>query len=94
MILFEITNAFNFRSFRKPVLTRSLLVNKYLVYASLVSILATILIIYTPLNIYFYSASISLYYWLSLIALSLILVVIFDILKFINKKYNFLEEHF
>jgi len=94
LILFEITNAFNFRSFRKPVLTRSLLVNKYLVYASLVSILATILIIYTPLNIYFYSASISLYYWLSLIALSLILVVIFDILKFINKKYNFLEEHF
>ncbi|MBU4124581.1 MAG: cation-transporting P-type ATPase, partial [Nanoarchaeota archaeon] len=81
LIFIEIANAFNFRSFRYPVHKLPLLANKYLVYASIASIVATLLIIYTPLNIIFETTPISWYYFVSAALMSLIIVIIFDIWK-------------
>ncbi|MCK5176083.1 MAG: HAD-IC family P-type ATPase, partial [Candidatus Aenigmarchaeota archaeon] len=54
MIFFAIANAFNFRSFRKTVLGRSLFANKYLIWASVISVLLSMVIVFwTPMNIIF-----------------------------------------
>ena len=87
--LFAITNAFNFRSFRKGVLTRSLFVNKYLVYASIISILATLLVVYSPLNKIFETIPITLFNFLMAAVVASSIVIAFDIFKIMNKKRRF-----
>jgi len=91
LILLEIANAFNFRSFRKGVLNRPLFTNKYLVYASIISVLATILIVYTPLNKIFSTVSVGWISWLIAIVLALLIILLFDTLKIINNKKKFLK---
>jgi len=82
LVLFEIAHAFNFRSFRKGVLNRSLFVNKYLVYASLISLVATAAVIfYKPLNILLETTPIGPINILVAFAASLIIILLFDILK-------------
>ncbi|MCX8193883.1 MAG: cation-transporting P-type ATPase [Candidatus Pacearchaeota archaeon] len=94
LIFFEIANAFNFRSFRYGVHKLPLFANKYLVYASLVSILATIAIIYIPsLSNIFETAPIDLYHWLFAFVISLSVIIVFDILKIINQKKPFITNH-
>lgn len=90
LILLEIAGAFSFRSFRKPVIGRSPLLNKYLVYASAISLLATLAIVYTPLNRVFETTPLSLAEWLAALAAALAAVVFMDILKMINKRKNYL----
>jgi Ca2+-transporting ATPase len=90
LILLEIAGAFSFRSFRKPVIGRSILVNRYLVYASSASLLATLVIIYTPLNRVFETSPLSFGAWLAAAAAALAAVVIMDILKVINNKKKYL----
>ncbi|MFA5856555.1 MAG: cation-transporting P-type ATPase [Candidatus Pacearchaeota archaeon] len=91
LILLEIASAFNYRSFRKGVLNRSPFVNKYLLFASMISILATIIIIYTPLNKIFGTVPISLYGWLCALIPTILLILLFDILKAINNKKKFFD---
>ncbi len=91
MMFFAITNAFNFRSFRKPVHRRNPLANKYLVYSSLLSFLVTFLIIYTPLNTVFEMVPLSAHYWFLAFSISMLLVVIFDIIKLMNMKLDMLQ---
>ncbi len=91
LICLEIASAFNYRSFRKGVLNRSVLVNPYLVYASLVSILATLAILYTPLNRIFETVPLSVDGFIIPIGVSLLLVVIFDLFKYGNKQWGFWE---
>lgn len=81
LIFFEIANAFNFRSFRKKVLNRSPFTNMNLVYASLLSLALTFLIIYTPLNKIFETAPISIFYILLSLIASFIIIIVFDLLK-------------
>ncbi len=81
LIFFEIANAFNFRSFRKRVLNRSPFTNKPLIYASVISILATLLIIYSPLNKVFETAPIGLFNFLLAFVASLSIILVFDVLK-------------
>ncbi|MEA3248112.1 MAG: cation-transporting P-type ATPase [Nanoarchaeota archaeon] len=81
LIFFEIANAFNFRSFRKRVLNRSPFTNKPLIYATIISILATLLIIYSPLNVAFETAPIGLFDFLLAFMASLSIIIVFDILK-------------
>ena len=81
LIFLEIANAFNFRSFRYPVHRLPFFANKYLVYASIASVLATILIVYTPLSKVFELAHVSIFYWLSAFAISLIVIIVFDVWK-------------
>jgi len=81
LIFFEIANAFNFRSFRKRVLNRSPFTNKYLIYAAVISILATFAIIYSPLNKIFETAPIGIFNFLLALISSMFIIFIFDILK-------------
>jgi Ca2+-transporting ATPase len=91
MTLFAIVNAYNFRSFRKLTTTRSPFVNKYLFYASILSILATILIIYTPANRVFELSPLGWTEWLMALLIAVLYVVIMDIIKVLNNKYNFID---
>ena len=93
LIFFEIANSFNFRSFRTPVHRLPFFANKYLVYASAISVLATIAIVYSPLNAVFQTTPISLYYWMLALVVSLSVVFVFDSLKAINKKHTILVDH-
>src|SRR3990167_9312575 len=95
LICLEIANAYNFMSFRHKVSFESLKVNKYLLYASIISILATIAVIYTPLNKVFGTVPIGIIGWLFGIFSAIIIIIIFNILKRLNDKKNFLKlEHF
>jgi len=84
MIIFAITNAFNFRSFRKRVFNRSPFTNKYLFYASAISILVTLVIIYSPLNKIFETAPIGLPNLLIAFVAPLFIIFVFDVLKTIK----------
>jgi len=91
LILIEIGNAFNFRSFRKGVIGRSLWVNKYLFMASIISIIATLIIVYTPVNELFQTMPIGFSYWGVALGLTIFLIIIYDILKYYNSSKRFLE---
>lgn len=78
LILLEIAGAFNFRSFRRPSLTRSPFVNIYLFWASLISIAATIFVIYSPLNKAFGTTFVGISEWGLAILVSLLFAFIFD----------------
>lgn len=86
LICLEIASAFNFRSFRKGVLTRSIMVNRWLVYASTVSLAATVLIVYTPFGNPFGTTPISGYGWLIAVVASVLLWIIYDVLKVVNNR--------
>ncbi len=85
LILLEIANAFNFRSFRHPVYSSSLFTNKLLIYASILSILATLVIIYSPLNTLFGTVPITMLNWVFAILAAVLIVILFDILKTAKK---------
>lgn len=81
IILLEIVNAYTFRSFRKNVLTRSPFVNKYLVAATFLSLIATMIVLYTPVRSLFSTISLPLNIWIFPIAVALILLLIQDGIK-------------
>jgi Ca2+-transporting ATPase len=91
LIVIEIFAAFSFRSFRKGVFGRSIFVNNYLVYASLISIIATVLIIYTPLNKIMETVPIGYEGWATSIVLCILFVAIFDAFKKINNNKKLLD---
>ncbi len=88
MIFFAIANAFNFRSFRKTVLGRSLFANKYLIWASVISVLLSLIIVFwTPMNIIFETAPVGLFNITLAFFASLSIVLVFDGLKMLlNRK--------
>ncbi len=90
LILIEIAVAFSFRSFRKLVLIRSPFVNKYLVIASVISIIATFAIIYTPLQVVFEVVPVSWEAWIVGIIASFGLLVLYDFGKILNNKIKFI----
>ncbi|MGV8141439.1 MAG: cation-translocating P-type ATPase [Candidatus Woesearchaeota archaeon] len=92
MTLFAVANAYNFRSFRKLVINRSILSNKYLFYASIFSIMSTILLIYSPLNTIFELAPIGINLWSIGLGLSIMLILMFDTMKILNNKYHLIEK--
>ncbi len=94
LIFLEIVSAFSFRSFRKGVLNRGLLVNPYLFYASIISLIATLAIIYSPLNKLFETVPLGMDGFMIGFSFSLLLIIIFDVLKYVNNKKKFFDfEH-
>lgn len=91
MTFFAIANAFNFRSFRKPVPKLDLMANEYLVLASLGSLVVSFIAIYTPINKIFEMGEIAASYWGIGIVVSLIAIIALDFVKLINQKYHFLN---
>lgn len=90
MIMMQIANAFNFRSFRYKVLNRGLLVNKYLFVASVLSFAATLFILYTPsFQEIFETTPLGLKSWIMAFCAGFLLVFIFDIFKDVNNKTGF-----
>lgn len=92
LICCELLGAFNFRSFRKSTLSRSPFVNRYLVYASIISLLATFAILYTPLSTFFETVPLPWQWWLIALIPAVLLVVIFDVLKSLNSRYCFWKD--
>jgi len=86
--MLEIAGAFVFRSFRKGVFNRSPFVNKYLFIASSISLLATVLIVYSPINVAFETVPLPFIDWLVALGFSLVFIGIFDVLKRINNRKN------
>lgn len=94
MIMVQVANAYNFRSFRYRVLNRGLWVNKYLFIASIFSILATIIIVYVPaFNKSFDTTPLGVESWIIAGVAAFIIVLLFDILKVINNKTGLLLQH-
>jgi magnesium-transporting ATPase (P-type) len=93
LIVIEIAVAFSFRSFRQKTLTRSPLVNPYLFAASLLSLFVTFIAVYTPLNVLLETVPISYKSWGVAFIIALLLLLIYDIGKDINKKIRFLPTH-
>lgn len=91
LILLEIAAAFNFRSFSKGVLDRSPFINKYLFFASVISVLATLAVIYTPLSRFFDTVTLGIFGLMIALGLSLLLISIFDIFKKMNEKRKFID---
>jgi Ca2+-transporting ATPase len=95
LIVVEIANAYNFISFRKLVNVRALAVNKYLLYASIISIMATLIVIYTPASKVFGTVPLPFADWLIAFVAGIVMILVFNALKYINKKKNWFElEHF
>ncbi|MEM4663085.1 MAG: cation-transporting P-type ATPase [Candidatus Diapherotrites archaeon] len=86
LILLEIANAFNFRSFRYGVHELPITANKYLVIASLCSIFATYLVIYTPLNKPFETTPLPVFYLAISALMSFSVIVVMDLVKILLKK--------
>jgi Ca2+-transporting ATPase len=93
MILMQIANAYNFRSFRYSVYARSLFVNKYLLFASCLSLIATITIIYTPLRHSFETTPLTPISWLIAIGAAITITVFMDAFKLLNNKTRFFLQH-
>ena len=91
LIVLQIAAAFSFRSFRQGVFSRSLVANKYLVGASMLSLLATLAIIYTPLNRVFETVALGAREWGLVLILVLVSVGLFDLLKVINNKWRWVK---
>lgn len=95
LIFVEIGGAYNFMSFRKNVTFKTLKVNPYLSYASLISLAATIIIIYTPANKIFGTVPVPWPDWVVALSATLILILVFNLLKTVNDKKEFFKlEHF
>jgi Ca2+-transporting ATPase len=81
LIFSQLISAFCFRSFRYATYKIPIWANKYLFYASIASIIATILVIYTPINILFEITPIAPIYWLFALAVSITVLLATDGLK-------------
>jgi len=93
MTFFAIANAFNFRSFRKPVPKLDLLANEYLLIASIGSVLVSFVAAYTPLNKIFEMVPIKAQYWLVAILISLSVVIVLDAIKILYQKHPSFAHH-
>lgn len=91
LICLEISAAFTFRSFRKGVIGRSLFVNRPLFIASVISMIATLVIIYTPFRGPFETAGIGLVGWGIAISCGVLLILLYDVAKFLNNRYRWVE---
>ena len=89
LIFLEIVGAYIYRSFRKPALNRSPFINKYLFFAASISIIATLIIIYTPANKIFDTIALGYIEWIAILGVGLIFAILFDVLKIINEKKKF-----
>ena len=91
LIFLEIGGAFNFMSFRREVFGKALFANRYLFYASAISIFATLVIIYTPLNVVFSTVPVGFAGWGIALVSALLIILVFNLLKKYNNKYNWFD---
>lgn len=86
LIMFEINNAFNFRSLSVSFFRTSFRRNKMLIYASIISLLATVAIIYIPaLQGIFATHPLPRHVWIVAFCISFSVIFVVDIAKSITK---------
>jgi P-type Ca2+ transporter type 2C len=86
LIMLEVTNAFNFRSLYSSFFKTSFKRNTWLIYAGVISLLATVAIMYVPfLQKVFETTWLPWYAWLITAFISLSIIIVVDIAKHINK---------
>ncbi len=84
IIIFQIASAFNARS-KKPLFITGILTNKQLLISSILSLLLLIIVVHIPfLNEVMSTTPLSTYDWIILIAVSSILVLVFEAKKSIQ----------
>lgn len=81
LILLEIGGAYNFLSFKKEVGRGTWKTNKYLLGAAALSIIATLMIIYTPLNKVFGTIPLEVLDWIVSLGFMFTFIIIFNLLK-------------
>ncbi|MFA6269412.1 MAG: HAD-IC family P-type ATPase [archaeon] len=81
LIFFQLVSAYCFRSFRFGVHELPITSNKYLFWASLASILATIIVVYSPLNVLFETTPIDPIFWVFALLVSFSVVIVLDVIK-------------
>lgn len=91
LISLEVLNAYNFLSFRRLVSFKSLFANKYLLYATFASFGATLVVVYTPLNKVFQTVPLGWIEWAVALSGAVSIVLLFNVLKLINNKFNILR---
>ena len=91
LIVLEIAGAFSFRSFRKLTSNRSFFVNPYLAIASVISLIATFIIIYTPANKIFETTPLLFLDWAIAFGFGILFIILFDIFKKFNSKKKILN---
>ncbi len=89
LILLEIAGSYNFMSFRRLIKPSSLRANKPLFYTAIISIAATLVIIYTNLNKMFGTTPLTSLEWLIPILFAFLFILIFNIMKYFNNKSHF-----
>jgi len=87
----ELAGAYNFLSYRKALSLKLLKSNKYLSYASAISVAATMAIIYTPLNSIFGTVPLGIQDWATLVLISVSIILVFNLLKKLNNEKGFLN---
>lgn len=92
LILVEIAGAFGFRSFKKFILNRSLFVNRSLFAASVVSILMTVVVIYTPARVAFDTTPVGYVSWIIALTATLLYVIVFDVAKILSLRSSVYHE--
>ncbi len=93
VIIMELIEALAFKSFRKPILSKESLKNKPLAMASLMAIIGTIVIMYTPVNRVFGTEPVGIRSWLVALIISVILTILLDIAKILaNRIPRYVEE--
>jgi Ca2+-transporting ATPase len=92
LILLETAAAYSFTSFRHMVTFKSLITHKYLSYATIFSLIATLMIIYMPFfNKVFGTVPLGLVDWTIALVSGLIFIFFFNVLKMINNKKQFFK---
>lgn len=85
-ILMAIVNAFNFRTLRSSVFSHLHVKNNYLVIASLISLLATLVVIYTPIRRYFELVPLTFEDWMVAFLAAFAITTFFEVIKFFHRK--------
>jgi Ca2+-transporting ATPase len=89
MCLLQITNLFNSRSFKNSIFKTNPFSNKYVILSFLVSLILTYLTVGTSiLRQFFHTVILSTADWLYLLGLSVIIIIVIEIEKFIRKNKN------
>lgn len=86
MIMLQIINAFGFRSLRSTMTQIPLTSNKYLIWASLISLIATFVVIHTPAAKIFEVTKVGALSWLFFFLLSFAVLWLLDGIKKYSKK--------
>ncbi|MFA5060946.1 MAG: cation-transporting P-type ATPase [Candidatus Pacearchaeota archaeon] len=93
MVFFATFNSYNFRSFRKLTINRSPFTNKFLFYASVLVLLITVFLIYSPIGSFINLTSIPYYYLIPIFLTSFLIIVVIDVVKIIGDRLNLWEEN-